>query len=154
MQRFTDQTLGSSPHIAVLSSSKVGNFVVLTPLLRGLKEKYPGCTLDFFGSDTTTDFETHCDYVDARFSLYSPRDDYLGALAAFVDTRTRKAGGYDLAINCDEFSELNVVVASTLRPRYLAGAALDKDFRSRPPRGDDPVERMLADDDWNATATY
>jgi heptosyltransferase-2 len=28
VQRFTDQALGQAPHIAVLSSSKVGNFVV------------------------------------------------------------------------------------------------------------------------------
>lgn len=152
MQRFTGQALGHSPHIAVLSSSKVGNFVVLTPLLRGLKEKYPACTLDFFGSEVTAEFEIHCPYIDARFSLYSPRDDYLGALADFVGTRTREAGEYDLAINCDEFSEINVVVASTLRPRYLAGAALDKDFRTRPPRGDTPVDRMLADGDWNSPA--
>jgi ADP-heptose:LPS heptosyltransferase len=152
VQRFTDQALGDTPHVAVLSSSKVGNFVVLTPLLRGLKEKYATCTLDFYGSEVTADFESHCPYIDARFSLYSPRDDYLGALAEFVGTRTQAAGAYDLAINCDEFSELNLVVASTLRPRYLAGAALDRDFRSKPPRGDAPVERMLADGDWNSPA--
>jgi ADP-heptose:LPS heptosyltransferase len=152
MQRFTDQALGQTPHIAVLSSSKIGNFVALTPLLRGLKEKYPTCTLDFFGSDLTAAFESHCPHINARFSLYSSRDDYLGALADFVSTRTEEAGPFDLAINCDEFSELNLVVTATLRPRYVAGAALDQDFRSKHPRGDGPVQSMLADDDWNSLA--
>ena len=92
MQRFTDQALGQTPHIAVLSSNKVGNFVVLTPLLRGLKEKYPTCTLDFFGSDVTADFEINCPHIDARFSLYSSRDDYLEALTNFVSTRAEEAG--------------------------------------------------------------
>ena len=55
MRRFADQALGPTPHIAVLSSGKVGNFVVLTPLLRGLKEKYPACALDYFGSDITAE---------------------------------------------------------------------------------------------------
>ena len=62
MELFCDQPLRKQPHIAVFSSSKVGNFVVITPLLRGLKAKYPDCTLDFFGSDITEDFEII--YVD------------------------------------------------------------------------------------------
>jgi hypothetical protein len=53
MERFTDQPLGPRPHIAVFGSDKVGNFVLTTPLLRGLKEKYPGAMLDFFGGATT-----------------------------------------------------------------------------------------------------
>lgn len=152
MQRFTDQTLGQTPHIAVLSSSKVGNFVVLTPLLRGLKEKYPASTVDFFGSELTAEFEINCPSIDAQFSLYSSRDDYLGALTDFVSTRTQEAGAYDLAVNCDEFSELNLVVTAALRPRYVAGAALGHDFSSKLPRGNDPIQSMLADDDWNSPA--
>ena len=60
MQRFTNQPLGAQPHIAVFGSDKVGNFVLTTPLLRGLKEKYPGATLDFFGGATTRDLEAAC----------------------------------------------------------------------------------------------
>jgi ADP-heptose:LPS heptosyltransferase len=57
MQRFTDQPLGPQAHLAVFGSDKVGNFVLTTPLLRGLKAKYPGATLDFFGGATTRDLE-------------------------------------------------------------------------------------------------
>jgi ADP-heptose:LPS heptosyltransferase len=150
MQRFTNQPLRKAPHVAVFSSTKVGNFVVLTPLLRGLKEKYPDCTLDFFGSEITADFEEHSPHIDARFSLYTSRGDYLQALADFVKMRTEAAGVYDLAVNCDEFSELNLVLAAALRPSYLAGAALNHDFRSKLAPGSDMVQAMLADDDWNA----
>src|SRR6202007_2673686 len=87
MQRFTDQPLGAHPHLAVFGSDKVGNFVLTTPLLRGLKEKYPGATLDFFGGETTSDLESGCPYVDARFSLYGERPEYLGELNAFVAAR-------------------------------------------------------------------
>jgi ADP-heptose:LPS heptosyltransferase len=150
MQRFTNQPLGARPHIAVFGSDKVGNFVLTTPLLRGLKEKYPGATLDFFGGATTRDLESACPYIDARFSLYGERDDYLGELNSFVARRRASAGDYDLAINCDEFSELNLVVVAAVAPRYLVGASLQPDFRRKLPPGDGVRDRILRDDDWNS----
>jgi len=152
VERFADQPLPDRPHIAVFSSSKVGNFVVTTPLLRGLKEKYTGATLDFFGSDVTRDFEENCPYIDFRFSLYSDREDFLPALTATVEERVAAAGRYDLAINCDEFAELNVVAVTAINPRYIAGGALAPGFRSRMPAGAAPEHRMLLDADWNSTA--
>lgn len=150
MERFTDQPLGPRPHIAVFGSDKVGNFVVTTPLLRGLKEKYPGCALDFFGGETTRDLEERCPYIDARFALYGERDDYLAELSEFVAERRDARGDYDLAINCDEFSSLNLVVVAAVAPRYLVGAALQPDFRRKLPPGDDPRDWMLRDQDWNS----
>src|SRR5215213_210524 len=152
MQRFTNQPLGARPHLAVFGSDKVGNFVLTTPLLRGLKEKYPRATLDFFGGETTCDLEAGCPYVDARFSLYGERPEYLGELNAFVATRRAAAGDYDLAINCDEFSELNLVVVAAVAPRYLVGASLAPDFRRKLPPGDDIRDQMLRDRDWNSPA--
>jgi ADP-heptose:LPS heptosyltransferase len=149
MERFTDQPLGDRPHIAVFGSDKVGNFVVTTPLLRGLKEKYPGCTLDFFGGETTQDLEAACPYIDARFSLYGERSDYLSELTNFVNSRRLAAGNYDLAINCDEFSELNLVVVAAVAPRYLVGGALRPDFRRRFTPTDDLRDQMLRDREWN-----
>jgi ADP-heptose:LPS heptosyltransferase len=152
MERFTDQPLGSRPHLAVFGSDKVGNFVLTTPLLRGLKEKYPGATLDFFGGETTRELEVGCPYIDARFSLYGAREDYLGDLHAFVAARRAAAGDYDLAINCDEFSELNLVVVAAVAPRYLVGASLQPDFRRKLPPGDSIRDRILHDSDWNSPA--
>jgi ADP-heptose:LPS heptosyltransferase len=152
MQRFTNQPLGPHPHLAVFGSDKVGNFVLTTPLLRGLKEKYPGATLDFFGGATTHDLEEACPAIDARFSLYGERDDYLGELNAFVGQRRAKAGAYDLAINCDEFSELNLVVVAAVAPRYLVGASLQPDFRRKLLPGDGIRDRILRDGDWNSPA--
>jgi ADP-heptose:LPS heptosyltransferase len=152
MERFTDQPLGPRPHLAVFGSDKVGNFVLTTPLLRGLKQKYPGATLDFFGGETTGDLEAGCAYVDARFSLYGERAEYLAELHAFVAARRRAAGDYDLAINCDEFSELNLVVVAAVAPRYLIGASLQPDFRRKLPPGNAIRDRMLRDTDWNNAA--
>lgn len=151
MERFDDQPLGSRPHIAVFSADKPGNFVVTTPLLRGLKEKYAGCVIDFFGGEITRDFEEHCPYIDARCSLYGEgvHDDFFGALRAFVAARRAVAGPYELAINCDEFSQINLVVVTAVAPRYITGGALSRDFRRKLPHRDDPYDRLLADDGWN-----
>jgi ADP-heptose:LPS heptosyltransferase len=151
MERFDDQPLGPNPHIAVFSADKPGNFVVVTPLLRGLRRKYPGVVLDFFGGEITRAFEEQSPYIDARFSLYGgPEGDFLERLIDFVRERRAAAGPYALAINCDEFSELNVVVVTAIAPRYITGGALSSDFRRRLPRRDDPYDRLLADDEWNS----
>lgn len=152
MEIFSNQPLHPHPHLAIFSSTKVGNFVVITPLLRGLKAKYPECTLDFFGSEITKDFEIHCPYIDWRFSLYSESPDFLENLAQSIRHRLEVAGGYNLAINCDEFSEINLVIITAIRPQYFVGAALSPDFRLKLDTSNDPVQKLLRDSDWNSPA--
>ena len=57
MQRYDGRDLGASPHIAILGSCKLGNFIVTIPMLRILRNKYPGAVIDFWGSEITIDFE-------------------------------------------------------------------------------------------------
>ncbi|MEM8676713.1 MAG: glycosyltransferase family 9 protein [Cyanobacteria bacterium P01_G01_bin.67] len=150
MKLFQNQTLKNNPHIAIFSSRKVGNFVVITPLLRGLKEKYHNCTIDFFGSEITKDFEVHCPYIDWRFSLYTDRTDFLESIVKQIGIRRQLHGTYDLAINCDEFSELNLVMITAIRPSYIAGTALSRDFSQRFTDSSNPIQKMLSDRNWNS----
>ena len=57
MQRYSGEHLGLAPHIVVLGSCKVGNFVVSTPMLRGLRARFPDAVIGFIGSEVTADFE-------------------------------------------------------------------------------------------------
>ena len=57
VQRFDGRDLGLAPHIAVLGSCKLGNFVASLPLLRLLRRRYPSAQIDFWGSEATADFE-------------------------------------------------------------------------------------------------
>ena len=77
MQRYAGETLGEAPRVVVLGSCKVGNFVVSTPLLRGLKERWPEATVDFIGSAVTADFESNCSWIDWRCS-WDSRDNSAG----------------------------------------------------------------------------
>jgi len=127
VERFYDQPLREKPHLAVLFADKLGGFVVATALFRGLNEKYPGLTLDYFGGERTAELEEACPYIQSRFSLYG-RPGALRALPAYLAEREAAAGSYDLAINLD-FNPLNAIVAATIDPRYVVGKCMQPDGR-------------------------
>lgn len=147
MQRFDDQPLGERPHLAVLFQDKLGGFVVATPLLRGLKEKYPDAVLDYFGGDRTAELEEACPYIDRRYSLYGPPM-ALRNLGDFVKGREREAGPYALAINLDA-NPINAVVAGVLGPRFVVGRCFQSDGRRELPDGPGPLDRL-----WKPTAFW
>ena len=96
MKRYAGESLGNSPRVVVLGSCKVGNFVVSTPLLRGLKERWPESTVDFIGSDITIDFETSCPWIDWRCSWDSSSANSGLALLQTLDERRACHGPVDL----------------------------------------------------------
>lgn len=140
MERFEDQALRPNPHLAVLFADKLGGFVVATALLRGLKEKYPTATLDYFGGERTAELEEACAYVDARYSLYG-RPGALRDLPRFLTEREAAAGPYDLAINLD-FNPLNAIVAQMIEPRYVVGRCMAPDGRREIPFGPSKLDRI------------
>ena len=140
VERFDDQPLGDSPHLAVLFQDKLGGFVVATPLLRGLKEKYPDAVLDYFGGERTSELEAACPYIDARFSLYG-QSASVRNVSAFLAEREREAGSYALAINLD-FNPLNAVVTAMTGARFVVGRCLKPDGRGDLPFRDTLLDRM------------
>ncbi|MBI3978057.1 MAG: glycosyltransferase family 9 protein [Chloroflexi bacterium] len=136
MERFTGQQLRERPHVAVLFYDAIGDFVVVTPLLRGLREKYPGCTVDYFGGERTREMEEASPLIDARFSLFGVHD-ATRDLAGFVAAREAAAGPYDLAINC-EFHPANALAVAAIRPTYLVGNGFHADLRRQV---DPPTDR-------------
>jgi len=140
VERFDDQPLRPGPHVAVLFQDKLGGFVVTTPLLRGLKEKYAGLTLDYFGGERTAELESACRHVDARYSLYG-RTGALRDLPSFLAERERVAGRYDLAINLD-FNPLNALAVTMLDPQYVVGRCYRADGRGELPIGNGKLDRL------------
>ena len=161
VQRYDGRDLGTSPHIAVLGSCKVGNFVVTLPLLRLLRQKYPEGRIDFWGTEATRDFEMAlCGEkkpLDWRISWDNPAGDNdpkarLQAIAAAVTERQRDAGTLDLVINCDGFNPLTQTLSSWMEPQWVAGGSLRADGRSHLAWGDQAQQCFLADQDWDSTA--
>ena len=157
VQRYDGRSLSQAPHIAVLGSCKVGNFVVTLPLLQALRSRYPQALIDFWGSEATADFEralcaaggplnwrTSWDLASGEFPLPT--------LATQAEERQRQAGPIELLINCDGFNPLTQVLASWLRPQWVAGGSLCANGRRELAWGDHPNQRFLADPDWDSPA--
>ncbi|MFN7017975.1 MAG: glycosyltransferase family 9 protein [Fimbriimonadales bacterium] len=147
MEWFNDQPLRPRPHIAVLFYDAIGDFVIITPLLRGLKEKYPDCTLDYFSGERTRELEEALPYIDARFSVFG-NPNALQELPEFIKQRRATAGEYDLVINCD-FHPTMAFVAHMLQPRYVVGRCFGPDLREEVPKPPDKLHR-LHEEFWSA----
>ena len=152
VQRYSGNPLGNAPRVVVLGSCKVGNFVVSTPLLRGLKERWPESTLDFIGSDVTADFESSCPWIDWRCSWDSSDTNSGVELMQALEHRRLRIGPVDLAINLDGFNPVTQVLASWLRPQFIAGGALSTNLRRSMQWGDKPQQQFLAEPDWDSPA--
>ena len=160
VQRYDGRDLGTHPHIAVLGSCKVGNFVVTLPLLRLLRRKYPNAQIDFWGTEATRDFEIALcgegQLLNWRISWDQPGESVnqqgrLQAIAAAATKRQRDSGELDLVINCDGFNPLTQTLCSWLDPQWVAGSSLRADGRTPLACGDAAAEqRFLKDQDWDS----
>ena len=132
MQRFDGRDLGLSPHIAVLGSCKLGNFVVTIPMLRLLRNRYPDATIDFWGSEVTRDLEValcrDTGPLNWRTSWDKNHSDINTLFNAFSN-RLQLAGPLELLINCDGFNPFTQTLACLFRPKFLSGGGLRSDGR-------------------------
>jgi heptosyltransferase-3 len=149
IRRYEGEDLGPRPRIAVVGSDQLPDFVVTTPLLRGLKERFPEATVDFYGGPVNREFEEACPWIDWRTDVYPEDPRRLMAAVRGVVDRT-SGHGYDLAINCDGFNPYTRELATRLAPRFVAGQALTEDLGGPLPLGGHPNHRLLADPDWSS----
>ena len=153
MQRYDGRDMGTSPHIAILGSCKLGNFIVTIPMLRLIRKKYPGAVVDFWGSEITKDFELALCGENQPLNWRTSWDkEYSGMKEIFnsFTDRINKYSDYDLLINCDGFNPFTQALSSLFKPKYLAGAGLREDGRSLLEWGLLPNQRFLADKDWDS----
>ena len=131
MERFAGQPLGPKAKILVLGTPKLGNFVVLTPLLRALKRNNPTCDLWYRGSERTADLEQACPWIDNRLDPDTnfPED-------------TNWPIAIDLLINADAHNPASAELASRMAPRYVVGQALGVET------GEHPLQQLALDPGW------
>jgi heptosyltransferase III len=144
---YDGEDLGSSPHVAVLFRDQIGDFLVATPLMRGLRERFPGIVLDYFGGDRTRELEEASPLVDARCSLFGLDD---GEAEYFRLVRSQAVGPYDLAVNLEGHS-LAAMQAMLIEPRYMVGR-WGWGLESQPQRiihAGRPIDGLWTDMRWN-----
>ena len=137
MERFAGQPLGANAKILVLGTPKLGNFVVLTPLLRALKRNNPTCELWYRGSERTADLEEACPWIDHRLESDPPLDSQTN-----IPEDTNWAVAIDLLINADAHNAASAELASRMAPRYVVGQALGVET------GEHPLQQLALDPGW------
>ena len=143
MRVFTNQPLRKCPHIAIIGPNKVGGFVLLTPLLRGLKEKYSNCTIDYFGSPLTEEFESGSRYIDWRVSATKN----LVLLKVEIQKRELIFGKYDVAINCDSFNSNTLRILTLICSLYVVGSLETAVFSSDL---EYEIQEISLNQEWNS----
>ena len=99
----------------MLGSCKVGNFVVSTPVLRGLRARFPDAVIGFIGSEVTADFERALPGLDWRCSWDDPSPGSgLRLQQTFTEQRQRH-GPVQLALNLDGFNPLTCSLVPLVR---------------------------------------
>ena len=151
LQRYSGEPLGSSPHIVVLGSCKVGNFVVSTPVLQGLRSRFPDAVIGFLGSEVTADFESALTALDWRHSWDCSGETAGLLLQQQLADRRQQHGDVALAVNLDGFNPVTCALVPWLRPQFVAGGSLSANLRRSLPWGELPQQRFLADPDWDST---
>lgn len=143
---YRGEDLGPRPHVAVLFRDQIGDFLVATPLMRGLREWYPDLVLDYFGGERTRELEEASRLVDARYSLYGSGAGAAGLLA-FLDSRRAADGPYTMAINL-EADPAAAKAAGAIWPRFICGtwAHPETGVTAQPPA--EGIDRLWHDN-WN-----
>jgi heptosyltransferase III len=147
MERFTDQPLRPRPHLGVVFYDSIGDFVVATPLLRGLAEKYRDCVIDYFGGERTRELEEASPLLSDRFSLFGEPGAFR-RLPDYIAARVATAGPYDLVVNCEAHPAARLATA-LLDPAYVVGPAYTADLRGDLPHATARVD-ALHGEAWNA----
>ena len=147
MRRFRDEDLGPRPRIVVLGAAKLGNYVVLQPLLRGLRRKYPDARITYVGSQRTLELERLNPWIDASLPLAEQGPAALPALRQWRRTLPETGGGsgVDLVINADGHAPHTPAWTQALDPRFVVGAAPI-------PPGDHPLHALALDPHWASPA--
>ena len=149
MQRYSGEDLGSSPHIVVLGSCKVGNFIVSTPVLQGLRKRFPKAVIGFIGSLVTADLEDAIPAINWRLSWDSCR---VGAGLELMNNLAKQFdvhGSVDLAVNLDSFNPVTCCLVPWLAPSFVVGGSLSSNLRYQLPHGIKQEQSFLQDMDWD-----
>jgi heptosyltransferase-3 len=128
MERFRGQSLPPRPRLAVLASDKPGNFVIASTVLRGLRERFPGCTIHYFTDGVRSrELAEASPLIDAHW---------------LAEEAGPAHGAFDLGVSSDLDPVLSQAMAR-LAPRYVAGPC------DGLPELSDRIGALWADKEWN-----
>lgn len=124
--------------IVVLGLAKLGNYVVLQPLLRGLRETHPHAEITYVGSWRTRELERLNRWIDGSLPLAEKGRDAIADLEVW-----RGEERIDLVINADGHNPRTLDWLQALRPAHVVG-------RAPLASGDHPLQRLAVNGERSA----
>ncbi|MEA2552746.1 MAG: heptosyltransferase [Fimbriimonadaceae bacterium] len=145
MRRYAGEGLPVGCRIAVVANDALGNYVVSTPLLQMLRERWNPSVLHYYSGTRTEELWAEDPKIDWGFCLHG-NEPHFTVLNAFVETGSQP---YDLVINLENTAwpkSFTAVVAAL--NTYVCGPCTGADGRGDLPFEQDPRGKLWADKDW------
>lgn len=145
MRRYTDpHELPASPRIAVISNDAIGNYVVVTPMLKMLWLERRPSALDYFAGARTSELWSVDPKVSFGYALHgSPPRDAMSIASA--------RGPYDLVINVEQGAWAKCFAAMLCGEHsFVCGPCLDHRGRADMAFPNDQRGRLWIDKEWIA----
>ena len=144
MRRYAGEELPVGCRIAIVANDALGNYVVSTPLLQMLRQKWRPSTLHYYSGTRTEELWMEDSKIDWGFPLYGS-EPHFSVLNAFAET----SEPYDLVINLEN-TAWSKAFASTIAAMntYICGPCVGGDSRGDLPFEADGQGRLWADKEW------
>lgn len=155
MERFTGQELPKEPRIALMANDALGNFAISTPLINALHYRYPGCSIDYYGGERTSELEVASTrivldgrpFISWRCSVHG-RPFYEVAKTAVG--RVEAVGDYNLVINLETGYAYRSLAALIGKWAKVCGPCLAPDSRGDLDYPKDERGELWRDQKWVA----
>ncbi|MCX7798917.1 MAG: hypothetical protein N2109_01075 [Fimbriimonadales bacterium] len=144
MLRSSGEAVPKGQRVAVIANDAIGNFVVVTPLLRLIREEWVPSELVYFGGTRTAELQAASALVDrsAHHLGDSPRATAEVALSL---------GPFDVVVNVESGSWSKALAALLCHSSTLVfGPCLDAEGRGELPHPQNAAGRLWLDPDWCA----
>ena len=141
--------------LVIRQDNRIGNLVLITPLLDGIRKAFPGAQVDVLTSDAFPEVFTGNTAVSKVIA--APKRAFIGHPIRFLAFfRELRRTGYDVAFDCSHMHEFSLssaaaarLTAATVRAGYARGDADLYLTRLVPPRPDGTHEMCFR---WTSSA--
>lgn len=144
VRRSAGEAVPRGGRVAVIANDAIGNFVVVTPLLRLVREEWQPCQLVFFGGKRTAELQSASKLLDRSY-------DHLGKPPRAVASFALQEQPFDVVLNVEDGPLSKTLAALLCNESSIAfGPCLDNEGRSDLPHLEDSAGRLWMDPDWCA----
>jgi ADP-heptose:LPS heptosyltransferase len=145
--RYQCQDIPDRGLIAVVSNDAIGNYVVITPLLELIRQKYPRAHITYISGTRTQELWDRDDRIDAGVAMFGREPAHLWSNLAMVPN----GENFDWVINVEQAPMARVATALLAGATgYVTGPCVDSEGRGDLAYPDDEVGDLARDRAWIA----